>query len=622
MKVFIKILKIILGIILGLLFSLLTIVGLDAILPSENPFSRSRANLWLLAVIIAGWTFIFLWLMMRWKTTMKGIQTEGIDSLPLSISELIDGIIDAMKYRRSVRAEVRQELTDHFTDALRNVEDEQERQKQAEELIREFGDAKLLAVLIRRGKKRCRPMWQKALIHCFQAVCILCLLLILYIGWFFTGKPVITTDYVAQLNQLVRPVAEDSQNAWPLYKEATVEYKMPNLPDANSFKLSPQKLTYLDNSQRQIIEKWIADNQKAMELIRLGTERQYYWRTYTTEKINKETVPSMIGIITPNLIEYKRLAQLFCWEAYFKSEKGEHKEAFDQLVVTYNFGRHIRMQNGNALIEQLTGFGIEGMACKCMIDLLSEYVVNADILGSVQKEFAAVRVQENFTVNFQSEKLLLYDEIQRCYTHDRVGKEHLYVHRLEGINPNIRWEKLLTMQGVKGGLWVLFAHPDRQDTVNSANQLYTLYDELTVTTPAALRTKLPKFRQQAEDILMGNVIIGSLVPSVERICDYSWEFRTSSLAAETILSLFRYKQEKGSFPVSLEALIKEGYLNEIPLDPYSDKPLVYRRTEDRFTLYSVGFNFTDDGGVRGTNNNGKPIDWGQNGDFVFWPVQK
>ena len=58
---------------------------------------------------------------------------------------------------RLVRSlEVRKELENHFEDALSKVERELERTRKAEQLAAEFGDEAVLAVLIRRGKRRCR----------------------------------------------------------------------------------------------------------------------------------------------------------------------------------------------------------------------------------------------------------------------------------------------------------------------------------------------------------------------------------------------------------------------------------------------------------------------------------
>jgi len=62
-------------------------------------------------------------------------------------------------------------------------------------------------------------------------------------------------------------------------------------------------------------------------------------------------------------------------------------------------------------------------------------------------------------------------------------------------------------------------------------------------------------------------------------------------------------------------------LKALPIDPFSDKPLVYRRTEDGFILYSVGPNFEDDGGVVGKDEKGRVKMWADEGDAVFWPVK-
>jgi len=57
------------------------------------------------------------------------------------------------------------------------------------------------------------------------------------------------------------------------------------------------------------------------------------------------------------------------------------------------------------------------------------------------------------------------------------------------------------------------------------------------------------------------------------------------------------------------------------MDPYSDKPLVYKRKGEGFILYSVGPNFIDDGGTVAVVN-GRTMKWGtkEQGDIVLWPV--
>ena len=62
------------------------------------------------------------------------------------------------------------------------------------------------------------------------------------------------------------------------------------------------------------------------------------------------------------------------------------------------------------------------------------------------------------------------------------------------------------------------------------------------------------------------------------------------------VALERYKLAHGAYPESLDALAPQ-FLQKIPRDVIGGQPLKYRRTNDRFVLYSIGWNEKDDGGV-------------------------
>lgn len=64
----------------------------------------------------------------------------------------------------------------------------------------------------------------------------------------------------------------------------------------------------------------------------------------------------------------------------------------------------------------------------------------------------------------------------------------------------------------------------------------------------------------------------------------------------TDLAIRMHQRQHGHLPDSLQDLIR-GILLELPLDPYSGKPLIYRTTESGFLLYSVGPDGVDDGGL-------------------------
>jgi len=67
------------------------------------------------------------------------------------------------------------------------------------------------------------------------------------------------------------------------------------------------------------------------------------------------------------------------------------------------------------------------------------------------------------------------------------------------------------------------------------------------------------------------------------------------LADRAGLACRLYKSKNGSYPVSLEELVP-GFLPEVPIDPFTGEPLVYRREGQGFIVYSLGSNEKDDGG--------------------------
>ena len=99
-----------------------------------------------------------------------------------------------------------------------------------------------------------------------------------------------------------------------------------------------------------------------------------------------------------------------------------------------------------------------------------------------------------------------------------------------------------------------------------------------------------------------------------------WRLKTHESGVITLLAIQRYFRAKGSYPDNLGRLVEQGFLKEPPKDPFGPGPLTYRKTDNGFLLYSWGANRQDDGGQWGTDSQGQPRMWADNGDWVFWPV--
>ena len=103
----------------------------------------------------------------------KKLSYADLQNLPECAKDFIKLVIKKMRYRKKVRDEVMAELIAHFEDELQSCATDEEKEQKAQQLIGKFGDVKLLATLLRRAKKRCRPLWREIIARVAQGIVIL-----------------------------------------------------------------------------------------------------------------------------------------------------------------------------------------------------------------------------------------------------------------------------------------------------------------------------------------------------------------------------------------------------------------------------------------------------------------
>ncbi len=554
------------------------------------------------------------------KQNRKGSK---LRNLPVAAVDFIRLVVNKMRYRRIVQDDVQAELAAHFEDELNSIKTDDEREQKARQLVNGFGDAKMLAVLLRRAKKRCRPLWRTVVARAFQTVGVLFVCLVLYIVWFLTGKPVVTTNYIAELNNIVRPVADESLNAAPLYNKAAKVFE--DLSDDIS-RLLGKKYYEVTSEEKQVLEKWLTENEESFRLVVAGSQKPYYWQHYEGDE--------MLSVLMPHLARFRRIVFSLRWRALLLIEKGRYEDAFSDIKTCYRFGRHVK-GNVVVLIEQLVGIAVEALAVENLRGILSENQIDSEALTMLQRDLEQIMAGEDFAMSFAGEKLFVYDEIQRCFTEDRFGGGHLYLSRISQVSSlgdesvpslqNIIIESIFTPQAWPVVVKVLFFHPNKQQTRDATDRFYAYCETIAQKTPAQIRAEGIDVEKETMKIIKDNVFLNILAPALQRASEMGHRHKSNVEATVTVLALQRYKADKGSYPDDLQQLISTGYLRQLPLDVYSDKPLVYRKTEDSFILYSFGENFKDDGGKPRTDSGGRPRLWGhdeEDSDAVFWPVLK
>jgi hypothetical protein len=535
----------------------------------------------------------------------KKIKDTSLQNLPACAADFIKLVIKKIRYRKEVRADVQAELTAHFEDELHNCKSDEEKEQKAQQLIADFGDVKMLAVLMRRAKKRCRPLWRKALVRSLQATGLIFLYLLLCVSPLIVGRPTISVDYVERLNELVRADRNEADNARPYYeKAADLCVKMPQW-------FTEHWPTDFNDAQLHSLNLWLQDNQKALEILRKAPEQPYFWNDYQK---SDQTTDDLTTILMPNVMNrsatYRTLAFAMAWQIRYEAYKGNIDSAVKDCIVLQKFGKHL--QGKGLLVEQLVGIAIEALSHDAILSVLDKTDVPAETLKIIQDELAKHFEKRGPVINLEAEKVFWYDQIQRTFTDNGRGDGRVL---LRGLPYALKSSKDMLR-------FLRFSYPSRKEIVANINGYFEEFDEFFEKTPSDLKRLGIYENKIAELEQTGLLMLGTLGHAFIRVSQITWRLETHRRGVLTIVAVMRYRKALGWYPENLEELVLTGYLNNLPIDPYSTNPLVYKKVDDDFLLYSVGSNFQDDGGVLGCDSKGNPINWAGNGDWVFWPVLK
>ncbi len=549
-----------------------------------------------------------------------------LQNLPPCAADFIKQVIKRMRYRKKVRREVQAELTAHFEDELKECKTQAEKEQKAEQLIAGFGDAKLLAVLLRRAKKRCRPLWRTVIARTCQAVVLLFICLILHGVWFSMGEPTISVDYLALLNQMNRPLVSGEDNAWPHYEKAIELFVEPgaDLRQMDAFRdyREPASRSFdnLTEQDKQEISKWVELNEAAWQEFVAGSSKSYCYRRYEYGAGDEDRW--LLNIVLPRLNTLRYLARLGLWRSLIAMQSGRPNQDLQNCLMLARTAAH--WHGKGAIVEQLTGLSLSTLAHEEMLRIAETQSLSANNLKQLQQKILQMYPQGYQLMNIKGERLMFLDTVQQVFTGAGQGGGHLVPDRLIDF---LDTTDALTLDSEDKSYLLLWTaasmvHARRDETVAKGNQLYDQQSRIAKMSP--YKRHLNNIGS-AEDILLSlprhrYFLLRHLMPALDRASAYAHQCKTLHQATVTVLALKRWRLEKGEYPLNLDDLLDAGFLKQLPMDPYSDKPLVYRRTGDGFVLYSVGGNFEDDGGKPGRNDRGQVRDWIDNGDTVFWPL--
>jgi len=549
---------------------------------------------------------------------MPRTKPAGLENLPQCTTDFVELLIKKMRYRKKVRAEVMTELTAHFEDALRDCKTDEQKEQKARQLINDFGDVKLLAILLRRAKKRCRPLWRTIAARTFQTIGVLILCFIFYCVYISLGRPTIRINYAQELTRVTRPSADDALNAAPLYQKAASAYQEPprieqqdpaqevDLLSAVQGKDWPGNFT---PAELAAMRRWLSDNAQALELFKQASSTPHCWWERRAPDDN------LLTILMPELSKIRNLSKLSVWQAKLRAYDSDFQGAFDDLLACYKTGRHYK--GPRLLIEQLVGIAIQAISTQSSFTILAHRQCETQLLKDFQGKLEHCVAEDTYNIDYQTERFFALDFLQRCYTDNGKGSGRMIPGRVQlylgaiGQSPD-------PPAAYARSLLVALASADRDNMQREFDKLYRTGEQYAKMTPWQLRQKIdPETEFENWPALKKARFwpVQLLAPALIKAAEVAHRSKAEIEALITTVAILTYKNDKATLPASLQELLDSGYIRQLPMDPYCDRPLVYKKTDAGFTLYSIGADFHDDGGKQLGR-------WGDgDGDRVFWPVE-
>ena len=564
---------------------------------------------------------------LHWRSILAKAQ------LPSAISCAVEQVVRRTRLWHSEKVAVTEELVSHFQDGLATG-------ASAGNLVEKFGDAATVARLIRRSKRRCRPLLWQAWFWLSRSFVAFVLFYLLMALWYSFGHPTVSTDYKEVLNRRAASVRE-SDRAWPLYVKAYRILKE-NTPEGRS---SVDELLYgpvvfahsnqywdLDGSEREDADKWLENNQEYLSALReaaampqmglkIGTANDYQddfmelfgsERTHGTPSEQRLYNDAVISILLPHIQAMGHSAAELIADIQRSANAGDGTTALADLRAALGIATH--SAETPILVTALAQWSIIRSSALAVERVLANHpdLWSDQQLLEIAHLFAAQNV--NLGYHFTGERAMFLDIIQRLYSDDGNGDGRITT---EGIH-NFEVVIDVALKTRDAGDFFLQDAPDslrewnvihiampalasfvasRSEVVGKSDELWGLVMEH-VNRPLWELTEGSEFQEafrHIEERPLRYAPIHLMFPEIDSL---RMSLERTEGAREGVyigVALELYRREHGNWPETLDQLTPK-YLPEVPVDRINGGPLGYRIVDGKPLVYSLGVDRDDDQG--------------------------
>lgn len=333
------------------------------------------------------------------------------------------------------------------------------------------------------------------------------------------------------------------------------------------------------------LEEYLKKNEPALELVRQGNQQEFCSMPVDDSDYN---LAYFAG--------FREIARIMCLKGEMLEWRGRHASAAqtysDLLRFTTDFF------DSGAVIHALVALAMEEIA----------YEGLEALIGGLDDESVCEGLLAEM-IDIEAGRVPLGDIFEREFARDREyyeksAEDIFYYSELYGWPRGVRYFASPILQSSRYLRYRLSKTRYLEETEEFGRYVIELskrpYSEI--------------FRENVKNKIPNNDLSQMVFNVTPHFLFFAAKSETDHRANIIRVALHLHLLRNGAYPESLE-LLTSSVPEELSIDPFSEKPFVYKKTGDGYLFYSLGRDLDDDGG-----NAGKPSrrnDYA--GDIVFEP---
>jgi hypothetical protein len=352
------------------------------------------------------------------------------------------------------------------------------------------------------------------------------------------------------------------------------------------------------------LANWLKRNEAPLAVLIDASRRPDYFNPLVP-KTSTNHSPRLIGALLPNVQVCRATAMALVCRAMLRVHDGRADEAWRDLIACHRLGR--LLSRGGTLIEMLVGLAVDQIASK------------ADRAFLDKAKLTSAQIQACL------HELLNLPPMSRVADHLSLAERFMFLDSamfLSGQGSEDRQDGSSSYSvPAKDAPFVdrLFTRSvDWDNALRNANTFYNRYATATQFSDRKARqremdqieSEIQMPMKESEDLgligrylmsptrrgeFMGNRLLGLLLPAFDKIQTAAERNEQTQRNLRLAFALAAFHADIKRYPAKLDELAPK-YMDKIPSDLFSDKPLIYKPNSDSYLLYSVGPNGKDDEG--------------------------